>query len=469
VTSALGLRVKFKGTTLQEFAQRYKPDLSPTGMFVRTDKPLAVGSRVRFTFSLENDEPLLSGEAVVVWVAEENKELSIPSGMELRFDSLAPDSQDRFHWLQMEKRGVTVGRERPVSVSTSYPSTASSDGAASARASGAVVTPPAAAAEPPASSSPPGEDEVVEVRADELPRKRQTLPLGVKPDEEPRARATQPFIPSAAPLALRSPAPVEELGPGDSDPSKLFHAVASRSDPEISFRKEQERVKRATRPFLWGIGVGVLLLLGWVGYLSTRTKPPPPRDATAVPRELAGPARALRVVSDPTGAEVLLNGQLVGVTPLVIRLQGTERVLIRRPGYIAEGLVLATDAPTWKLEGQRLVMALDLKLQRAPHPSTVVSDAAPVVARPHLVRRPARDPEAPGPSVPKPEPPPVAGTQATPPKTAPPPDPSAPPDPPAAPSSAPAVKPTAPTKTPTWVKDPSTAPPAKIRKPSWSD
>jgi uncharacterized protein (TIGR02266 family) len=478
VASALGLRVKFKGTTLQEFAQRYKPDLSPTGIFVRTDTPLAVGSRVHFTFSLENDTPLLDGEAVVVWVAEENKELSIPSGMELRFDALSPDAQDRFHWLQMEKRGVTVGRELPVSVSTSSPLTSSpvsssADGAASAAADAEPERADPPRADPPrvepasvsAAASPDVSDEDpsdVDAITDELPPKRQTLPLGSKTPGGPAgldparaqeplsARSTQPYVPSKAPLALRRP-PVEELGPGDSDPAKLFHAVATRSDPAIPLREERDRIARTTRPFLWGIGVGVLLLLGWVGYLTTRPRPSSPARDLTVPRPVQ--ARALRVVSEPAGAEVLLDGQLVGTTPLVVQLKGTERVLVRRAGHIAEGLVLSTDSPAWKLEGQRLVLPLDLKLQRAPHtPATVAPDAAPALSkssRPHVSRRRARDPQV---RAPEPARPPDAGAAQAPQ------DASAPD---ATPDSLPATAPAP-------VKDPP-QPAGKIRKPSWTD
>ena len=49
---ALGLRVKFKGATLQEFAARYLVDVGPTGMFIRTTQPLAVGTQVRFELTL---------------------------------------------------------------------------------------------------------------------------------------------------------------------------------------------------------------------------------------------------------------------------------------------------------------------------------------------------------------------------------------------------------------------------------
>jgi uncharacterized protein (TIGR02266 family) len=108
---AQGLRVRFKGETLADFAQRHLTDISPRGIFIRTAKPLEVGTEVQFEFLMENDAPLLSGTGVVIWVSDENERLGIPSGMEIQIRTMTEESQARFEWLQLRRRGAHVGRE----------------------------------------------------------------------------------------------------------------------------------------------------------------------------------------------------------------------------------------------------------------------------------------------------------------------------------------------------------------------
>jgi uncharacterized protein (TIGR02266 family) len=92
--NAITLRIKFKSASLDEFVARYGADVSAGGIFIRTKQPLAVGSLLRFDFSLADGSPLLAGMGTVVWVREPDQSRvgSIP-GMGLRFDQLAPESQ----------------------------------------------------------------------------------------------------------------------------------------------------------------------------------------------------------------------------------------------------------------------------------------------------------------------------------------------------------------------------------------
>jgi uncharacterized protein (TIGR02266 family) len=88
------LRIKFKSASLDDFVARYGADVSAGGIFIRTKQPLAVGSLLHFDFSLADGSPLMAGLGTVVWVREPEPSRvgSIP-GMGVRFDQLAPESQ----------------------------------------------------------------------------------------------------------------------------------------------------------------------------------------------------------------------------------------------------------------------------------------------------------------------------------------------------------------------------------------
>jgi uncharacterized protein (TIGR02266 family) len=88
------LRIKFKSASLDEFVARYGADVSAGGIFIRTKQPLTVGSLLHFDFSLADGSPLMAGIGTVVWIREPDQSRvgSIP-GMGVRFDQLAPESQ----------------------------------------------------------------------------------------------------------------------------------------------------------------------------------------------------------------------------------------------------------------------------------------------------------------------------------------------------------------------------------------
>lgn len=55
-----------------------------------------------------------------------------------------------------------------------------------------------------------------------------------------------------------------------------------------------------------------------------------------------GSSKAVMVTSDPLGAEVLIDGQLKGVTPLKVDYSGTQkdvRLEVRKPGYLTQSVV----------------------------------------------------------------------------------------------------------------------------------
>ena len=120
--NAITLRIKFKSASLDEFVARYGADVSPGGIFIRTKQPLAVGSLLRFDFSLADGSPLLAGLGTVVWVREPDQSRvgSIP-GMGLRFDQLAPESQPTHQQILAAKAGRV---DRPLGTPAASPSVA---------------------------------------------------------------------------------------------------------------------------------------------------------------------------------------------------------------------------------------------------------------------------------------------------------------------------------------------------------
>ncbi|MBN2724912.1 MAG: TIGR02266 family protein [Deltaproteobacteria bacterium] len=88
------LTIKFKADTLGEFVEKYGTYVSQGGIFVRTRKPLAVGTLLDFEFKLQNGDALLKGMGTVVWTREHDPgRKTAPAGMGLRYDSLDSESQ----------------------------------------------------------------------------------------------------------------------------------------------------------------------------------------------------------------------------------------------------------------------------------------------------------------------------------------------------------------------------------------
>ena len=78
--------------SLEAFLSVYATNISRSGVFIRSDSPLSVGSRIHFQFSIVADEiRTIAGEGEVVRVVAQDE--SDEPGMALSFLSLEPDSQ----------------------------------------------------------------------------------------------------------------------------------------------------------------------------------------------------------------------------------------------------------------------------------------------------------------------------------------------------------------------------------------
>lgn len=122
--TAVSVKVRFKSTTLDQFIERYSVDISRGGMFIRTREPLAVGTAVRFEFTLDDSSPVLSGEATVVWRREHDPQRpGAPAGMGVKFDALTPESRTILERiLEAKKRldtGQAIGASQPIAIPSS--------------------------------------------------------------------------------------------------------------------------------------------------------------------------------------------------------------------------------------------------------------------------------------------------------------------------------------------------------------
>ncbi len=98
------LRIKFRSANLDQFIARYAVDVSRGGIFIRTREPLAVGTRLKLEFQLQDTAPLLAGEGTVVWIRENDPSReNVTPGMGVRFDKLTPDSQPTLEKILAEK------------------------------------------------------------------------------------------------------------------------------------------------------------------------------------------------------------------------------------------------------------------------------------------------------------------------------------------------------------------------------
>src|SRR5450432_3830487 len=98
------LRIKFRSASLEQFIERYAVDVSRGGIFIRTREPLAVGTRLKLEFQLQDSAPLLAGEGTVVWIREQDQTReNVTPGMGVRFDKLTAESQPTLERILAEK------------------------------------------------------------------------------------------------------------------------------------------------------------------------------------------------------------------------------------------------------------------------------------------------------------------------------------------------------------------------------
>lgn len=307
------LRANFKGKTLPEFAEQYLTDIGPSGIFLRTKSPLPVGSRFRFDFRLEGATPLLAGEGVVVWVADENPDLGLPSGMEVRFERLHPECQSNFDWLQLIKRGVSIS-----------------------------LTPPL-----PGSGQP-------SVVAQREATAREYLAGG---SDLGRAPVEAPAPPKVSP-PVQVPAPAEPPSPVQA-PALPARSRERESRPPEALRpaiQHPRSRRRMTYAWLFTGALAAVVIAGTAYVFFSQEPVPRPTGSETVDR-------VARIVTHPEGAEVLANGRSVGRAPLDIPIEKRLVITVQHPGFTTETAEIGPFDARFRQRGNRLIMMLEIQLR----------------------------------------------------------------------------------------------------------
>ncbi len=192
----------------------------------------------------------------------------------------------------------------------------------------------------------------------------------------------------------------------------LADALEPRTRSEMNLERRSRVSPKPGPPWRWvGVGVAIgALILGGVVYAILRSErenvaravPPVVAPVVGRPPEAGsssqgasaaqpGPVRpgpdaeAIRVVSYPSGAALVIDGAILGYTPAQFPrpTSGTRQLELRLEGYITEAVHIAADSPT------------ELRQQLRPKPALPVARA-----------KPASSPvvEAPKPVAPQPKP-----------------------------------------------------------------
>ncbi|HJL45866.1 MAG TPA: TIGR02266 family protein [Polyangiaceae bacterium LLY-WYZ-15_(1-7)] len=105
----LSLKVRFKSATLDEFVEHYSKDISRGGIFIKSKKPMKVGTLLKFEFQLKDESALIHGVGRVVWQrTPDESSAAAPAGMGIKFIKMDADSR-AFVQDIVEKRGNAPG------------------------------------------------------------------------------------------------------------------------------------------------------------------------------------------------------------------------------------------------------------------------------------------------------------------------------------------------------------------------
>ena len=90
----VSLNVRYKSATVDEFIENHSHDVSKGGVFIKTDKPFAIGTLLKFEIRLAADQPVIAGVGRVVWKRESPTSSSErPSGMGVKFIKIDDNSR----------------------------------------------------------------------------------------------------------------------------------------------------------------------------------------------------------------------------------------------------------------------------------------------------------------------------------------------------------------------------------------
>jgi uncharacterized protein (TIGR02266 family) len=106
----LSLKVRFKSATIDEFIEQYSTDISRGGTFIKSKKPMPIGTLLKFEFQLKDESRLIHGVGRVVWKRDpEDADDDNPAGMGIKFIKMDPDSRELVQTV-VQHRGDTPGK-----------------------------------------------------------------------------------------------------------------------------------------------------------------------------------------------------------------------------------------------------------------------------------------------------------------------------------------------------------------------
>jgi uncharacterized protein (TIGR02266 family) len=328
--SPVTLKIKFKSASLQQFIERYSVDVSKGGIFIRTPKPLAVGTALKFEFQLQDGSQLITGNGTVVWIREADPDKAgVAPGMGVRFDLLPPESQKVLEQVLAQKQQAMEFSDQPTRVASP---------AEPKDSSGMAEAPPEPEPEPEpvlvkpelaAPPAPPPEPEPEPAPPPPL-AKPPAAPVPTPAPEEPEAARKERlakilFASDEAPTSE----PPEEPPPQFPDSGDLQPAA-----PIVAEDRKSSMVGWLVIVLLLGACVAAYFLFLHKPSKPTKTAKPDAvvevsKDATPAPASKPAGVKQ-KVTSEPEGAKILVDGKDTGkVTPADLDLEPEKEVEIR--------------------------------------------------------------------------------------------------------------------------------------------
>ena len=92
---------------LEQFFKDYVTNISRGGIFIQTETPLPIGTKLYIRFLLPGSQEVIKTEGEVVWRSEEGKQ----RGMGVAFKKLDREARDRVEAIVLQAWGDERGEE----------------------------------------------------------------------------------------------------------------------------------------------------------------------------------------------------------------------------------------------------------------------------------------------------------------------------------------------------------------------
>jgi uncharacterized protein (TIGR02266 family) len=113
----LETRVQLKFEKFSGFINEFSANISPGGIFIRSERPEPVGTLVDFEFRLGDGFELIKGRGEVAWVRESSDDPAHPAGMGLSFLEISPQGKELIYKVvdrHIQSGGVPFDPAPPV-------------------------------------------------------------------------------------------------------------------------------------------------------------------------------------------------------------------------------------------------------------------------------------------------------------------------------------------------------------------